>query len=170
MWDLEAKRACARRTAKRMREKRKALGLCYQCGKPAVPAKSRCYSCGEIDAANARMAFHSESATERGRRNDLRSINHFKAKYQAFNAYGGCRCSCCGETEMIFLSIDHINDDGGKHREEIGGGTSTRLYRWLRRKGYPPGFRVLCYNCNFGRYHYGGVCPHRRVQREVAVS
>ncbi len=40
--------------------------------------------------------------------NDLRT--------QVINSYGGS-CVCCGETELVFLSIDHINNDGDKHRK-----------------------------------------------------
>jgi hypothetical protein len=32
---------------------------------------------------------------------------------------------------------------------------------WLKRNGYPKGFRVLCHNCNSARGLYG-YCPHKR--------
>ena len=76
----------------------------------------------------------------------------------AFAAYGGARCACCGETELGFLTLDHVNNDGAPHRREIGG--SANLLVWLRRKGYPPGFQILCFNCNLGRALNGGICPH----------
>jgi hypothetical protein len=78
-------------------------------------------------------------------------------KKQAFEAYGGPLCKCCGETIMDFLTIDHINNNGYEHRKKIGGG--SKFYYWLRKNKYPKGYRVLCMNCNFGRRTTGN-CPH----------
>lgn len=78
---------------------------------------------------------------------------------QAFAAYGGAACSCCGEDTIAFLTIDHKNGGGNKHRREIGQ-DSAALYRWLHRNGYPVGFRVMCWNCNWGVHVNGGRCPH----------
>lgn len=36
-----------------------------------------------------------------------------------------------------------------------------RLFRWIIENNFPEGFQVLCYNCNLGRAHCGGVCPHK---------
>ena len=65
-------------------------------------------------------------------------------------------CMCCGEKEIKFLCIDHINGGGVKHRKQIKGGN---IYLWLKKNNYPSGFRTLCHNCNsaFGFY---GECPH----------
>jgi len=82
-------------------------------------------------------------------------------KHEAFMAYGGERCSCCGETEPIFLTIDHIAGGGTKHRKELGQNGSA-IYLWLKRQGYPSGYRVLCRNCNWGVYKGDGICPHNR--------
>lgn len=82
-------------------------------------------------------------------------------KRMAFEAYGG-KCACCGEAGIHFLSIDHIHGGGNKHRREIGSG-GYRFYVWLRLRNYPPGYQVLCFNCNMGRaFNGGGVCPHQR--------
>lgn len=44
---------------------------------------------------------------------------------------------------------------------------STRLYRSLKRRGFPKDrFRLLCANCNLGRYLNGGVCPHHNRPTE----
>jgi hypothetical protein len=68
-------------------------------------------------------------------------------------------CSCCGEKHDEFLSIDHINGDGADHRRMIGSGAT---YRWLTNNNFPPGFQVLCMNCNFAKGHACGGCPHRK--------
>ena len=67
------------------------------------------------------------------------------------------RCSCCGETELEFLTINHINGGGVYHRKQLGGGN---FYRWLKRNNYPEGYNVLCSNCNSSLGYYG-YCPHR---------
>jgi len=74
------------------------------------------------------------------------------------NIYGGPICACCGETNLFFLTFDHINGGGRKHILEIG---HPNLGGWLRRNNYPDGYRVLCANCNSGRAMVGGVCPHQ---------
>lgn len=81
---------------------------------------------------------------------------------EVFEAYGGFRCACCGETEPLFLSVDHIYNDGNQMRGSGGhpkGGTS--FYQWIKRHKFPPGFQILCMNCNTGKHRNGGVCPHQ---------
>lgn len=85
-----------------------------------------------------------------------------KLHMDALIAYSGNppRCQCpggCSETYEEFLTIDHIEGGGNKHRHDIGG----NFYRWLRQNKYPPGFRVLCMNCNFA-IGKRGYCPHCR--------
>jgi hypothetical protein len=87
---------------------------------------------------------------------------HLKLRQEAFNAYGGPQCACCGILIDEFLTIDHINGGGNRQKEELGGG-GVKLYAWLKRMGYPPGFQVLCMNCNFAKGKYG-QCPHERVR------
>lgn len=85
-----------------------------------------------------------------------------KRKLEIFTHYGGNppRCNCCDETIYEFLTIDHINGGGIKHRKSIGGIGGTRFYQWLKNNNFPKGFQVLCANCNQGSALNGGVCPH----------
>jgi hypothetical protein len=87
-----------------------------------------------------------------------------RVKDAVFGAYGGYVCACCGETEPLFMSIDHINNDGAKWRKETLGSrmaTGWQTYRWLFKNSFPEGYQVLCMNCNFGKRMNGGVCPHQ---------
>ncbi len=77
---------------------------------------------------------------------------------QVYAAYGNA-CTCCGETEQTFLTIDHVNGDGTKHRKEIGG--ADKLYRVIRAAGFPNDYTILCHNCNSGRWRNGGICAHK---------
>lgn len=81
---------------------------------------------------------------------------NWNSKIKALNAYGGI-CACCGEKEPKFLAIDHINNDGNKHRREVKNKT---IYVWLRDNNYPKGFQVLCHNCNMAKAFWK-ICPHK---------
>lgn len=84
-------------------------------------------------------------------------------KIETIQAYGG-KCSCCNESNIKFLSIDHVGGNGNEHRRKVVG-LSRNFYTWLKHQGYPKDeFQVLCYNCNLGRafnYKGGNVCPHK---------
>lgn len=64
----------------------------------------------------------------------------------------GNRCSCCGETRIKFLNVDHVNGNDGRR--------GSYLLRYIVRHNFPPEYRVLCFNCNLGREVNGGICPH----------
>jgi hypothetical protein len=66
-------------------------------------------------------------------------------------------CACCREDYIEFLSIDHMEGNGNKHRREDP--EAVKIYRWLKKHAFPKGFRVLCMNCNFALGHFG-YCPH----------
>lgn len=87
------------------------------------------------------------------RANNNRRRSELKAA--AYERYGPA-CQCCGESEVLFLAIDHIEGGGGQHRGKIG----SHIYHWLAANGYPDGFRVLCHNCNWAM-HANGACPHQ---------
>jgi hypothetical protein len=95
------------------------------------------------------------------RRRKTALAHYYKMQHQAIMAYGGYRCACCGETEPLFLSLDHVNNDGKAHRMKLGTLGGTKLYKWLRENEWPEGFQVLCMNCNQGRHRNGGTCPHK---------
>jgi len=71
-----------------------------------------------------------------------------KLKLDTLIYYGGC-CVECGTDNLSFLTIDHINNNGGAHRKEIG----PNIYEWLKKNNYPlEGFQVLCFNCNYSKH------------------
>lgn len=86
-----------------------------------------------------------------------------KFRIKVFDYYGST-CNCCGETNKMFLTIDHVNNDGNIHRHPGGRRISgVHLYRIIVRDSYPDGYQVLCMNCNYGKHVNGGVCPHEIV-------
>jgi len=89
-------------------------------------------------------------------------VNYMRrVRLAALIAYAGDppQCKCCSERQIEFLGIDHIDGGGGKHRVSIKKSGLT-TYLWLRRYEYPPGFQVLCHNCNLAKGYYG-ACPHQ---------
>lgn len=95
------------------------------------------------------------SSVDRARTRDYQSNLALKAEFVA--AYGG-RCGCCGETEPIFLTLEHMHGGGLAERRTIG---SAGILRRLRAEGWPQGdYRVLCMNCNIAT-KFARTCPHQ---------
>jgi hypothetical protein len=127
-----------------------------------------CKACHKIREKKWK-AEHPERAKEISRKSqeknklfyiNIRSSRDREARLKVFRYYSGenyC-CACCGETNYEFLAIDHINDNGSKHRKEIG---KRSMARWLISNDYPDGFRILCHNCNQSLGLYG-YCPHNK--------
>ncbi len=84
---------------------------------------------------------------------DWKYYNRFQVIFHYSN--GKMCCKNCGENINEFLTIDHINGNGNKHRKSIG---YVDLYSWLRRNNFPDGYQILCYNCNLSKYR---VTPKR---------
>jgi hypothetical protein len=84
------------------------------------------------------------------------SIEQWRKIYDMY----GWECACCGEDNPDFLSLDHINEDGGKERKN---GTVAKTYKLALKENDPTKYQILCYNCNMGRSFRGidGVCPHK---------
>jgi len=88
-----------------------------------------------------------------------------KALLVAHYSNNANRCVCCGESDMRFLTIDHINGNGSKHRKSSKCGTGSVFYRWLIKEGMPEGYQALCYNCNLARTWHG-KCSHELGRKQ----
>lgn len=139
---LYCSRRCALK-ALRIRKGQQPLVMCSLCKAKPSPwgTVNRCRECDK----------HYRRLLVQARRRDV------------LRAYSGNppRCVCCGEDEERFLTIDHVNNDGSQQRKEVHQG--ALLYNWLKKNGWPEGFQILCYNCNLGRAHNRGKCPHRET-------
>lgn len=101
--------------------------------------------------------------TDAGRIKHSARLREYKDRLKAegIAAYGG-GCHCCGESHPAFLTLDHLNDDGGGRRRAEGG---RKLWARLRAEGWPVGdIALACFNCNTGRHINGGTCPHEEEQ------
>lgn len=129
------------------------------------------YTCKECYKIHIRRPYQQKwrdnmSDELREKRNAENMDRYFKKRRLCFEHYG-MSCECCSEAEELFLTIDHINNDGAEHRRKEAG---NDLYGWLVKHNFPEGFRTLCHNCNTGRYRNGGVCPHQEASQASAEA
>ena len=101
-------------------------------------------------------------------KNKARREQNFKNRKFVIQHYSNKtnKCACCGEEEMYFLTIDHIE---GRAKWGHEGYTSGKLYRFLIKNDYPKGFQVLCMNCNLAKGIYG-KCPHEIMRKEESFA
>jgi len=156
------------------------MRACYTCKKAkpldafkknnALPT-GRGYQCKECSARKSReyCRTHRKEKNEYQRIRYLnnseqikksKSLDRLKVKEEVLRHYGGGvpKCSCCKIVGSVFLNVDHIDGGGTQHVKNLGLKGGTDFYRWLRKSGYPGGYQVLCFNCNFAK-HILGSCP-----------
>ena len=111
--------------------------------------------------------YHSDPAFRKKVLAATREYNHERGGFEvarkraqrnkdaAFAAYGGYKCQGqgCNVTDLQLLNIDH--EGGRKRHNHPVKMRGDWLYSWLKTHNYPPGFRVLCFNCNVKEYHNG---------------
>jgi hypothetical protein len=142
--------------------------------------------CKQCNSERAKRAYHSmtpEERTEANRRRrgisadpsvrreryasdpeyKHRVIEQAKRAYEKLRgklveAYGG-KCACCGESELSFLEIDHVNGGGLKHFRSK---PPANVYREIIKAAPSPDYQLLCANCNRGKWRNGGICPHKK--------
>lgn len=96
-----------------------------------------------------------EAAREATRRANQKLRNEMFVRY-------GSKCTCCGDEHREFLTLDHIGGGGRLHMKSLGvNACGVSVYRDLRRRGWPDGYRTLCMNCNWATRN-GSVCPHEK--------
>lgn len=89
--------------------------------------------------------IHLEQSSYQKRYLQLRQINRLKIKLEMIMAYGN-ECVQCHEIHPLFLTIDHINNNGAL--EKLRG---NNFYQYLKKLGYPgknTQLQLLCHNCN----------------------
>lgn len=150
---------------------------CSACGKPVGKgrAKGLCASCYHkqhkiafyavpANAANYRATAAAYHQKHKATVNAKITARNRQLKMDVIAGLGG-RCLCCGETEPIFLTLDHIKGGGRKEYQRLGG--TLPIYRQVKREGFPPEkYRLLCWNCNAALGLFGH-CPHSSLTAPV---
>jgi hypothetical protein len=150
------------------------IGGCITCGNQPIPGCVTCVDCakratdatlkryrnnvlnnvcpfcaGEVDNYFRCQQCHTAHLT-RGR------IRWHLQRSIVLNHYGN-KCMCCGESDIHFLEIDHIHNNGCDHRKITG----RHVYEWIIKHQFSPDLQLLCANCNRGKSKFS-LCPHCR--------
>ena len=96
----------------------------------------------------------SDSARTKERYVELRS------RVLAHYSEGKMCCACCGISTYKFLSLDHVDGGGNRHRKNVAKHSGFEYLYWFVNNGFPTGFQVLCHNCNSAK-GFHGTCPHK---------
>jgi hypothetical protein len=97
---------------------------------------------------------------------NIASKKNFDLKLEVFSHYSKevtksdeVNCACCGYLDFRFLTLDHIKSRKNVPIEEkrLNG---IKLWKYLKEKGLPTGYQVLCFNCNMGKGDREW-CPHQ---------
>jgi len=127
--------------------------ICRECRKPKPPVMpgngTICHGCNIKNTAwrNSQPEARAKRSKRQAERREF-VITH----------YGG-KCNCCQESRLIFLQIDHINDDGYLHRKTFKGVIHKWIHGQWRKTGiWPDGFQILCANCHMAKTNFGR-CP-----------
>jgi hypothetical protein len=146
---------------------RRLKGLCGRCGKPSKNT-SRCEICKDKmkEYSSTECQKMNKKQTYREWYNTKEKLRRKHIKEQIFSVYGNM-CACCGENELAFLTIDHIDNNGAEHRR-LTKAVGIGFYRWLIKNNYPLGFQTLCWNCNCGKRINNGICPHKSIKDQAS--
>lgn len=125
-----------------------------------IRRENHCKNCSRIEYRAKYGSKATESFLDKRRVRWKKYRLKVKLEVLSYYSHGSMKCACCREDIVAFLTIDHIDGNGRKQREELGKNfNGLAFYQWLN-KYHPEGYRVLCYNCNCGRRINGGICPH----------
>jgi hypothetical protein len=67
---------------------------------------------------------------------------------------------------MFVLSLDHALQDKKLYPEGARVAGGRKLWRWLKKHGWPPGFRVLCMNCQFRARNHAPLPKEHIMERD----
>lgn len=153
-------------------KKRRLAGLCPRCAEPWTGTTHYCVTCTIWHRNRARQRHkdnkgnctrclarppakgfaYCEPCLPKSRAASIK----LRKKYQkaVFAAYGG-KCSCCGNPNHRVLQLDHVHNDGAKHRREVVG----TMVKWAYLNNFPPTLQLLCANCHHIKTHHEKCLP-----------
>lgn len=145
---MQGKTICkkCRNKRRKITKRKKKEGICYQsgCWNPAMPGLRDCYK-------------HRHARLEKQRDLKQQVLDHYGQK---------CNCTCgCGVTRFEHLTVDHINNDGARHRKSSKSGGGHAFYRTIIKENFPDDLQILCWNCNCAKQFYGGCDSTGSLQR-----
>ena len=99
-------------------------------------------------------SYHKRMSTEEGREKErARDRKRSREGRRKILDFLGRRCVCCGETDEIYLEVDHVFNDGNKERKK-------RSHKWevvyKKLQAEPGRYQILCCNCNKAKHYNDG--------------
>ena len=154
------------------------MNICEICFSEFVPnkwhPKQRCCSIkcrrkterSKITRLKARKRYES---TEKGKAKVKKHAKNVynSLKLKCFELLGNkCACPKCPETNLAFLSVDHI--DPKVKEPDSKRLTGNELWRYIIGILDRSNYQLLCMNCNFvKRDKINYLCPHMTQKREI---
>jgi hypothetical protein len=160
VWPLSNRNHPARKRARR--QQRIAAGVCTRCGQRPPPEGRRlCDPCATYASEDRAKRRAQDPEGDREKHRVWLAGSRRAARATVMQMYGG-RCACCGETQIEFLTIDHINGNGIEHRASLGISKSNHssFYAKLAQEPKRDDLMILCANCHMAKDLFGG-CPHQ---------
>ena len=133
----------------------KALNKCIRCGVNTPINGLKCLECTK----RVKELVLKYTKEDPRRYNKYRNTFFQKIKDKAYKILGEV-CSCCGESDRRFLTLDHINNDGYKDKKRRRNLTYL-MYKEVVKDRIEGKYQILCWNCNCGKRSNRGICPHK---------
>lgn len=176
----EFHRAQHRRNSDDARARNREQGLCRECNQPAdggtifcvthrqrtSERTQRLYARRKLDGCCTNCGVEQDREgclCSRCAKTNIDRLVRINAENRAatFDILGRA-CKCCGEDRLIFLAVDHVNNDGAYQRKELKLGTQKLYKQILKHRDdaeFLSQYQTLCHNCNWAKAH--GGCPHQ---------
>jgi hypothetical protein len=129
-------------------------GKCRKCLYEILEAYNKEWARNHPQYENARHASYYRRNKENLRKR--RSARASEQRFELLSHYSGAPPFCADPfglhakpfVDLRCLLIDHIQGNGSVHRRELAM-SGQSLYSWICKNNFPPGFQVLCANCQF---------------------
>jgi len=147
--DKETRRLQNLEYKKRIYRERISKGLCGLCGKPKI-SKTMCKDC--LDALKDRNIYYKQiNPIKFKERQTMYSKKWHKEALEKISKDKNIPLQCpCGCSDIDFLEIDHIDDNGADERKKLSSQAFHLAIRDGKRK--TDDLTILCKVCNFAKY------------------
>jgi hypothetical protein len=152
---------------------KKCLDVKYQKNhKDIIKVRRHEYYVGNKEEITKKTTAYIAANPKRHNAYGVKAKRKLKKKVCSQYCSGEVKCKYCSVDDMRLLTIDHIAGGGNKHRQAIGVKTAgDAFYRWLKRNGFPKGYQVLCWNCQYRKRQKEMRSPNpSKRQQQLAAN
>ena len=125
--------------------------------KPTPPSTCNCVNCKKEFLSKNRNKKTCSVACSKKLQLQTSRVSMNRRRHKHYNdilyhySNGEMKCACCGESHLEFLTLDHIIPVHRKINKRIN---NYSLYVKLKHENFPPGYQVLCFECNWLKNTY----------------